>query len=144
MNYHIDVQEVQRCLRLIVEPGQVTELRALEAIVGTERRPGTFSGYFDDPAKLLDAVKRIKSAKGVYVIPNPVRPELLARSMNKARIVGKEPLTGDDGILRRRWLLIDCDPRRAAGIASSDGEHDAARQRVNEIDAYLSERGCRR
>ena len=43
------------------------------------------------------------SAKVIYFVPNPVTPALLARSMNKARAAGKDPLTGDADISRRRW-----------------------------------------
>ena len=74
-------------------------------------------------------------------MPNPVQPALLARSLNKARGVGKDPTTGDADIVRRHWLLIDCDAVRPAGIAASDDEHDAALNRATDIDFWLSEQG---
>ena len=43
-----DPAEIERALRLILQPGQVTELRALDAVTAADRRPHTFSGYFDD------------------------------------------------------------------------------------------------
>ena len=55
-----------------------------------------------------------------YFVPNPIKPALLARSMNKAHSIGKNPTTADHDILRRRWLLIDCDPIRPAGISASE------------------------
>ena len=134
-----DPAEIERALRLILTPGQVTELRALDAILPGERRPVTFSGYFDDPAKLVKAVTRIVAAKGLYFIPNPVQPALLARSLNKARAVGKDPTTVDADIVRRLWLLIDCDAVRPAGIAASDTEHEAALARATDIDAWPAE-----
>lgn len=132
-----DPTEVERALRLIFQPGQVTELRALDAVTAADRRLHTFSGYFDDPAKLAKAAAGIVSAKGIYFVPNPIQPALLARSLNKARAVGKDPTTGDADILRRLWLLIDCDAMRPAGIAASDAEHDAALARAIDIDAWL-------
>ena len=96
-----DPAEIERALRLILQPGQVTELRALDAVTASDRRPHTVSGYFDDPAKLAAAVAGIVTAKGIYFVPNSVTPALLARSMNKARSVGKDPTTGDADIVRR-------------------------------------------
>src|SRR5262249_605831 len=37
-----------------------------------------------------------------------------------------EITTSDVDILRRGWLLTDCDPKRPAGISSTDSEHGRA------------------
>jgi hypothetical protein len=50
---------------------------------------------------------------------------LLARACNRV-VSYAEPTTSDRDILRRRWLLIDVDPKRPSGISSSDAEHDRA------------------
>jgi hypothetical protein len=136
-----DRAEILKMAALILRDGQVTELRALDASTVHDRRPHTISGYFNDANKLADAVEQIKSAKGIYVIPNPVKPALLGRSVNKARAAGKDPTTSDTDIARRMWLLIDCDPMRPAGIASSDDEHDAALARLDEIVVWLTSQG---
>ncbi len=136
-----DRAEILKMASLLLLDGQVTELRALEATTAGDRRPHTISGYFNDTRKLAEAVELILSAKGIYVIPNPVKPSLLGRSVNKARAAGKDPLTGDGDIVRRMWLLIDCDPMRPAGIASSDDEHDAALARLEDIVAWLTAQG---
>lgn len=61
---------VADALRVLTEPGQVVELRILNA-----PRVGTVSGYFDDPEKLADAAARWSGkAPAVYVTPNPVNP----------------------------------------------------------------------
>jgi hypothetical protein len=130
-----------RACNLIFEPGQVTELRALEATVNGERFTQTYSGYFDDPEKLADAVESIQGADNIYIVPNPVKPALLARSVNKIRAAKKRPLTTDHDIERRRWFLIDCDPERPAGIASTDAEHDAATSKAWEVEEDLHTRG---
>jgi putative DNA primase/helicase len=134
-----DPAEIERALRLILPSGQVTELRALDAVTGADRRPHTESGYFDDPAKLAEGAAKITAAKGIYFIPNLVQPALLARSLNKARAVGKAPITSDADIVRRLWQLIDCDAVRPAGIAASDDEHHAALVRATDIDYWLAE-----
>jgi hypothetical protein len=54
---------------------------------------------------------------------NPCVPGLLARACNRV-ISYAEPTTSDHDILCRRWLLIDLDPTRPAGISSTDAEHE--------------------
>lgn len=137
----VDRSEIIRALRTILTPGQVTELRALEAITADDRRPHTFGGYFDDPLKLAAATMQIKKAKGIYFVLNPIKPSLLARSVNKARAVGKGEITSDHDIERRCWLPIDCDARRPAGIPASDEEHQAAIDKACLIRTTLSAEG---
>jgi hypothetical protein len=128
-------------LSVILEPGQVTELRALDAATATERRPHVEAGYFNDPEKLTRAAANISHAKGVYFVLNPVNPALLARAVNKIRPAPRGESTGDGDILCRRWLPIDADPVRPAGIASTDAEHQAALDRVGTIAATLAAEG---
>jgi putative DNA primase/helicase len=136
-----DRDEIVRACKLIFEPGQVTELRALEATVNDDRFTQTYSGYFDNPDALADAVASIRSAGNIYIIPNRIKPELLGRAVNKILPAKKRPLTTDHDIERRRWLLSDCDPCRAAGIASNEREHEAAISKSYEVAEFLHSRG---
>ena len=114
-----DLVEIQRALSVMVGPGQVVELRALEVLDGGRRR--TFAGYFDlMPLLAQEAAKLSGRAKGVYVTVNEIDPALFARRANRGAALGdKEPTTGDNGVVRRRWLLIDATPpaRRASPAA---------------------------
>jgi hypothetical protein len=108
---------------LIMEPGGVHELRILNA--GRER---TISGYFDDPMKLARAATELDATgryPGIYITLNPGNPDLLARARNRALPYAKAT-TSDKDITRRRWLLIDSDPKRVSGISSTDAEHGRA------------------
>ncbi len=136
-----DSRLIVEALGLILEPGQVTELRALEAVLPGDRRQQTVSGYFDDPEKLAAAALSIRSAKGIYFVPNPVDPALLARAANRIRPAGREPLTSDGNILCRRWLPIDADAIRPAGISATDAEHVAAIERIRTIATALHAAG---
>src|SRR5215208_3259051 len=102
-----DLGEVRRTLDLVLQPGQVTELRALDVSTSSYRRPHTVSGYFDDVETLIDALGYVeRTAKGIYFTPNPVNAALLARAVNRLRdVADREPLTGDRDIISRRWLL---------------------------------------
>jgi hypothetical protein len=121
-----DAAEIQRALPVLFTPGDVVELRILDAQTSGDRRPHIESGYFDDWAKLAEAAATIGKAKGWYVTLNPVNSALLARAHNRIRPAGKEPTTSDNDIIRRCWLPIDLDAVRPAGISSTDEEHKAA------------------
>lgn len=139
----VHVDEIPRALQLILGPGQVTELRALGVSTPSYRFPHTVSGYFNNLDKLAqEAAKLSPYAKATYFTPNPVNPALLARAANYVRAVGaKDHLTSDRDILALRYLLIDADPIRPAGISSTEAEHEAALDRMREIQAFLKAQG---
>ena len=68
---------------------------------------------------------------------NPVKPELLARRVNRCKPWAKLS-TADHDIERRRWILLDIDPVRAAGICATDVQHDAALAKAHEIEGHLT------
>ena len=130
-----------KALEMILAPGQITELRALDVSTSDYRRPHIVSGYFDNVEAMARSAVAISGAKGIYFIPNPLNPALLARAMNRVRPVGKDPLTSDADVLSRRWLLIDVDPVRPSGISSSEVEHEEALRRARDIRDALTEKG---
>lgn len=97
------------------------ELRVLNA-----GRDGTISGYFSDPAKLLQAALSVDGkGPGVYFTLNRLPADLLARANNtvKTRV---RAASVDTDIIHRDWFLFDFDPKRYTGISSTDAEHQAA------------------
>ena len=138
-----DRTEIIRALQLILLPGQVTELRALEAQKRGHSRIATWSGFFDHDhiEAMADAALSLQQAKGIYFTPNPCNRDLLARAANKIKSAQKNAGTKDHEILKRHWLLIDCDPQRLQGISSTDREHDAAIQKARGIAQTLQELG---
>ena len=98
-----DRTAVINALRIIAEPGQVVELRALDAVTDKILRPQTVFGFFDNAEKLADAVGTIKSARGVYLTLNPVAPALLVRRRIRfarrsgARQQATPTFSGEDG-----------------------------------------------
>lgn len=132
-----DIEEIERAIRLFHEPGSVVELRAL----GVGGRKRTDSGYFDDPAKLAQAAAYLSGrADGVYFTLNEINPALLARSANKLTEWAKTT-TADHDVVRRRWLGIDLDPERPAGISSTQEELQAAAALADRVQAWLTDRG---
>ncbi|WOX56778.1 hypothetical protein [Methanoculleus receptaculi] len=130
---------IDRAISILAEVGAVVEVRAIAD-------GAIHSGYFDDHTALVRSVEALDadpSVYGIYVTLNTVNPALLARRANriKMRLSRKDATTSDADILRRRWLPIDIDPKRPAGVSSTDGEHLSALDAAERVAAYLSEQG---
>src|SRR5258708_558601 len=141
-----DRDEIRRALRALALPGEVTELRILSAQTKEfSRSTYQASGYFDNPESLLKALAGLHSAMGVYVTLQPCNPALLARAHNRLRSANemgqKASATSDGQITQMRWLLIDLDPERPAGISSTNEEHQAALDLAQHIKDNLQKRG---
>ena len=132
-----DRAAIVQTFKMIVGDGNVTELRALDASVNGDRWRSTISGYFDNGQALADACMTITSAVGVYLVLNPILPDLLARSWNHIKRAKDADCTKDHDILRRRWLPIDVDAVRPSGISSTDREHEAAQHRAGDIWSFI-------
>lgn len=130
-----NVNDILTAISLLHEPGSVFEVRIPEA-----GRSGTVSGYFDDPSKAAQAVAAWDGKANVYITLNPANPALLARAANRLKERAKST-TQDHDILRRRWLLVDCDPVKPAGVSASDEEKEAAWLKAQEVQQYLTGEG---
>ena len=131
---------------LFFKPGEVTEIRAYglkkanPAWEGWAGGAGVVYGYFNDAkafGKAAEALERAK-APGIYFTINPVLPDLLARAVNRLKAAdAKSSSTTDLDIKCIRWLPIDLDPRRPAGISSTDEELAAALKIRNKIAGWM-------
>jgi hypothetical protein len=129
-----DPAEIRRAVDVLMQPGDVHELRALDTPKATQ------SGYFTDRSKMAACAAALSGNGQVYVSLNPTIPDLLARADNRLRPYCKTA-TGDSEIVARRWFPIDCDPKRPRDIPSTDAEHAAALARAREVRGWLSSLG---
>lgn len=130
-----DLEQIRRAVGVLLEPGATYELR----MPNTAR--GTVSGYYNDFEKLAEDAGRWNGrAPGVYVTLNPVNPPLLARSANRLTEYAKHT-TSDSDIVKRRWLPMDFDAVRPAGISSTADEHATALACAGVVATWLAERG---
>ena len=143
----IDRAEVARTLRALYRPGDLFEVRVLDASnVRCNGRPegrgSTFYGYFDSTETASNVVAAALSEAdwpAVYTTLNPVRGDLLARAANRLRPASKKGGSASDpDVPRRRWLLVDVDPQRPAGISATDDEKAAAQVLAHRIRLYLT------
>jgi hypothetical protein len=126
---------------LFFNKGEVCEIRALGLSGKSTAWEGfaknIVSGYFnnaEDFAKAATALEKAQ-ARGVYFTINPVNPALIARASNRLKV--PKETTQDKDIVCVRWLPIDLDPKRPAGISSTNTEVDAAVAVGKEIAAWL-------
>jgi hypothetical protein len=124
-----DRVEIERAISLLFQPADVVEVRI------PKTRAGVVAGYFDNFSAMASAITEADAkyrAGGVYCVLNRMDPSLLGRSYNRLK-ERAEYTTADNNIRRRRWLPVDLDPVRPAGISSSDEEHLLAMQRARQI-----------
>ena len=121
----MDANMMTDFLRAIFQPGDVFEVRVLDAVRPAWKKPHIESGYFDyeNIEKVPAAIAALTWYRGCYVTPNPVAPALLSRAVNRLKPAGRNETTSDHDVIDRRWLLLDLDPARPAGIAATDEEH---------------------
>ena len=138
-----DKESIVSALKLWFREGDVFEIRVLDALSPEWMRPHMESGYFDYEhiPDAAEAIGKLRSFWGAYATVNPVNPDLLARACNRLRGITREATTADTDILSRRWLLVDCDPKRVSGVSSSDSEHEAAISMACKIRSGLSASG---
>ena len=130
-------------LQRLLEPGQVTELRALKVRRRGERAH-TESGFFDyDHLDDMAAASLSLTpyARGVYFVLNPLKPDILARRCNRTDWAEEGELASDKDVARRRWLLIDADPVRDSHVSATDGEKGEALRVVRAVRDHLRGRG---
>jgi hypothetical protein len=133
---NVESNEIARAIAALFQPNEVVEVR-----VPKSKRDGTLSGYFDNQGKLAEGIAELSgSHAGIYYTLNPCLESLTARAHN-CILTKAAATTTDDQITRRRWLLIDVDPQRPAGISSSDPEKAKAFEKLQEIAHYLTEQG---
>jgi hypothetical protein len=131
-------------LRILHRPGDVCEVRIPKCpkFKGA-RKLVTASGYFNDLAEAGRYAKHFDSEfqpAGIYVTANPVLPDLLGRSKNKMTIEA-EHTSKDEHVIARRWLFLDIDSKRPAGLSATDEEVNAAIALATEMRYELARDG---
>jgi AAA domain len=138
----LDLARVHRALRVLHEPGDVVEVRALDVRRPSGRFDKTVSGYFDDFRLAAKAACQLSGCStGVYMTFNECDPSLLARRANRIDAVGPGDTTSNHDIVRRRWLLVDVDSKRPAKISATDDEVRMALELRNDIVVALCAEG---
>ena len=131
-NEYINADEVRRAISVLQGSDSVFEVRA----IGTARKD-IISGYFRDAETLLKMFDYIDMRnRNIYITLGEVKHECLARAQSE-KFLKTQQTTSDGEILRYRWLFVDLDPRRTAGISSTDQELALATEMSKTVEAYM-------
>lgn len=136
---YINAQEVRKAIAILQSPGDVFEVRA----IGTAKKD-ILSGYFKDAETLLKAFDTIDMRRrNAYITLGKVKDECFARSQSECFL--KSPQTSSDTeIISYRWLFVDLDPVRTAGISSSNTELGYAKELSDTVLQYMQNLGFER
>ena len=111
-------------------------------VVGEKR---TLSGYYMDINKLIEDIEPHDRIIGeqIYFALNVVNAACYGRAQREtlAVVSGKMPTTSDNDIVARRWVLVDLDPKRPAGISSTAEELDKAHRKAVDVFRFLMSNG---
>ncbi|MCC6420828.1 MAG: AAA family ATPase [Gemmataceae bacterium] len=119
--------EIERVLRVFCVPGQVFSVQAL---YGPKNAKSFVTGDIAEAVRIVIQFDETRPI-GVYITPNPVRPDW----------AGKALFPKDENIVERRWLLIDCDPIRPSGVSSTEAEAAASWRVLDACRALLDGAG---
>ena len=142
MEYPVTLVEIASAMRSIVSEGQIVELRALKVPCGDGIRR-TFSGYFDNVDVMAQAAAALtqKGASGVYFTPNPVKKSVKTTRLNEVGPCSRGEQAHDVDIQEVKWILIDIDPERPAGMSATAEEKAEAERVCKNVLEVLTTRG---
>lgn len=144
----MDLDQVMAWMHAIIEPDQLVELRALKVQDGKHEGGSTWSGHFrghEDLRAMCEAALRVSGyCQGVYFTLNPIRPEKFVRKTPRLDNVPPKDTATDADIVRRQWVMIDVDPKRARGKekqSANDSEKAASWSTLDRIRQELAGEG---
>ena len=109
----------------------------------------TYSGYFTDVETLIRQLRPLLDNNNAqyygsmqaYFTLNEINPSLYSREQRDVFVKKPKSTTTDGDIIRRKFVLIDLDPNRAAGISASDEEFEKAHLKAVDVYRYLLKKG---
>ena len=122
--------ELRKAIQQINPDGDLFEIR----IIGKGK---PISGYFKDADTLITKLKTIDLRNmNVYVTLNQISDDLFSRIQSETFVAGANA-THDNEVIGYKYLFIDLDPKRAAGISSSEEELKEAYNLAAKVYEYL-------
>ncbi len=122
----VSPEQIVEWLDVLIDAGSTVEMRVLFEC----RRPIVRhyrSTQLDQMAR--DAMRQSKGAKGIYWLLNPLPADWEGGTAK------------DVDIVRRRWLLVDCDPKRKGGVSATEAEKSLAHEKTKAVYRELKARG---
>ena len=139
--YEIDEQQLRKWWEVFNPSSKLVEIRLLGK--------NTYSGYFTDIDTLIAQLRPLLDhnnyqyygAMQAYFTLNEVNEDLYSREQRDVFVKKPKSTTTDGDITRRRFVLIDLDPQRSAGISASNEEFEKAHMKCVDVYKYLLANG---
>lgn len=129
--------EIRKTINVIKPEGELFEVRCLEA---NGRK--VYSGYFKSPESLINQLCRLNSTdSNIYITLGKVKEDCYSREQREKFVMNAKNTTNDNDIVGYKWLFIDVDPQRPAGVSSSDEQLQEAKERGNQIYIFMKNLG---
>lgn len=141
--YEIDEQQIRTWWSIFNKEQKTVEIRLLGK--------NAYSGYFRDVETLIRALKPLLDnsnsqyygAMQAYFTLNEINDDLYSREQRDQFVKKPKSTTTDGDITRRKFVLVDLDPHRAAGISANDEEFEKAHLKAVDVYRYLIKCGFR-
>lgn len=135
--YEINEGQIRQWWQLFNPQEKLVEIRLLGK--------AAYSGYFRDIDTLIAQLRPLLDhnnyqyygAMQAYFTLNEINDALYSREQHDTFVKKPKSTTNDGDITRRRMVLIDLDPSRAAGISASDDEFEKAHLKAVDVFRYL-------
>ena len=139
--YEIDEQQLRKWWEVFNQSSKLVEIRLLGK--------NTYSGYFTNIDTLIAQLRPLLDhnnyqyygAMQAYFTLNEVNEDLYSREQRDVFVKKPKSTTTDGDIVRRRFVLIDLDPQRSAGISASNEEFEKAHMKCVDVYKYLLANG---
>lgn len=127
-------QSIRATFEIFPPPDGVIEVRSM----GNR----TLSGYYRDREKLVSDLSRYDNETWYFVM-NEIKDDCYSRSQcEKISVVTNRMKTTADGDVNSlHWILVDADPKRAAGVSATDAEKSAAYEKIKRVGSWLRSKG---
>lgn len=134
----IDREQIYKWWNLFQKNGEeLCEIRCMDA------SGKTFSGYYKDIEKLIADIEPLSERQNlqIYFVLNSIDPDCYVRPQKEKIIEKPKNTTSDVDIVGRRFILLDFDPVRPAGIGSTDAQLKLAYHVAKESYDFLINQG---
>jgi archaellum biogenesis ATPase FlaH len=131
MDKTMNVDEIRKWWSVIIGDNGMTEVRILGRF--------QYSGYFKSVDNLLHMITPYMEMddEQCYFTLNEINDACYGRQQCEKFVKSPKATTTDNDIIRRKWLLIDFDPKRATGVNASEEEFQLAKEKAKEVYYYL-------
>lgn len=128
--------EIRKAINIMKPDNELFEIRCHES----DRR--IHSGYFRSADTAFEALRALNPASGnIYITLNHINDSCYSRGQRDRFITNAKPTTSDTDIDGYEFLFVDADPRRSAGVSSSDEQVQQAKETGNRVYAFMKNLG---